>query len=232
MSRLTPRSYAMKNQLTLLFVSALVCLSPQARGQGILNGGFELYSPATQFLAGWHARGGAGQDYGTVVGGVSGSLLDYITSTPPRLFAAMSGPVSALEGFPIGNYWLVAVGPATTIEQRVFVAQDAGSLQYRAYRGENGGVSVQIDGVTLEPQVKAFVQPPGPLTERLADWWLDLRPYAGREVDLTFYIGQELAGIDDVHISTEIVPEPSVIALGALGAVALMAGRNSRSRGV
>ena len=219
----------MKIRRTVLFISVLVFFSPQTHGQGILNGGFELYNPDTKFLEGWHARSGAGEDYGTVVGGVSGSLLDYITSTPPRLFAAVAGPAPTLEDFPFGNYWLYAGGPATTIEQRFFVPTDTGSLQYRALNGYLGGVSVQIDGITLEPQVKATVHAGGPQSGTIQDWWVDMRPYAGNEVNLTFYIGQAHAGIDDVHISTEIVPEPSVIALGALGAVGLLAARRNRT---
>ena len=222
----------MKNQLTLLFVSTLVCLSPPAHGQGILNGGFELYSPATQFLAGWHARGGAGQDYGTVVGGVSGSLLDYVNSTPSGLFAAIAGPVPAFEGFPIGNYWLFAVGPATTIEQRFLVSQDAGSLQYRAFNGFGGnGVSVQINGLTIDPLRKAVVQPGSAQSGAIEDWWVDMRSYAGQEVDLTFYIGAVHAGIDEVRVSTELVPEPGVMSLGALGGVTLLAWRRARISG-
>lgn len=212
---------AVKTILSVLVLAALSAVPLPVRGQGILNGGFELYDRDTHFLVGWHARGGAGRDYGAVVGGVAGSLLDYVTSTPLGLVVAMAGPTTTLEGFPVGDYWLYARGPATTIEQRFVVQADVGSLQYRALGGALGGVSVQIDGVTLEPQVKAYVQPPGPLTSGLADWWVDIRPYAGREIDLTFYIGQGTAGIDDVHLSTEIVPEPGPLILGALTAILL-----------
>ena len=216
----------MKNQLSALLVSVLAFVPCSIQGQGLLNGGFELYNPDTRFLIGWHARGGGGQDYGAIVGGVAGSLIDYSDMTPIPLVPVIAGPTQSLEGFPLGHYWLFGHGPGTTIGQQFLVPGDAGSLQYRAL----GGVSVQINGVTLEPQVKAYVQPPGPSTSGLADWWVDMRPYAGHEVDLTFYIGQGWGGIDDIRVSTELVPEPGVVALSALGAIGVLAVRKNRSR--
>ena len=221
----------MKNQLTVLCLFVFAWLPFSTHGQGVLNGSFELYSPETQFLVGWHARGGAGKDYGAVVGGVSGSLIAYGWAQEQGLLAHILGPEAGLNGIPVGSYWFAGRGPATTVEQQFLVPEDTRSLQYRALGGYLGGVSVQIDGVTLEPLLKAIIQPGSAQAGEIEDWWVDVRPYAGKQVNLTFYIGQGNAGFDDVRVSTELVPEPGVMSLGALGAVALLTGSRKRIRG-
>ena len=214
----------MKSRFAILFVVGFSCVSSRANGQGILNGGFELYNPDTQFLVGWHARGGAGKDYGAEVEGVSGSLIPYGGGADPGLLAHILGPEAGNDGIPIGNYWFFGRGPATTIEQQLPVPSDTHSLQYRALAGYLGGVSVQVDGAVLTPELKKIIVPGG-FFGLVADWAVDMTPYAGKQVNLTFYIGQSNAGIDDIRVSAEPVPEPGVLAFGALGLLTLLVGR-------
>ncbi len=220
----------MKNKLAVLCLSALALFPLTMPGQGVLNGSFELYNPDTQFLVGWHARGGAGKDYGAVVGGVSGSLLEYHRIQPEGQFASIYGTVPAFDTLPIGNYWLFGQGPATTIEQRFLVPEDTRSLEFRAFTGGPGGISVQINGVPQTSYLKAIITPGG-FYGRVAEWAVDMTPYVGRDVALTFYIEPSGAGFDDVRVSTQLVPEPSVMALVALSGVALLAWRRSRIGG-
>ena len=221
----------MKHKLSVLLLSVLAFIPSSAHGQGILNGGFELYNPDTKFLEGWHARGGAGKDYGAVVEGVSGSLIPYGGGQEQGLLAHILGPEVGRDSLPVGNYWFFGRGPATTLEQRFLVPENTRSLRYRALNGFDGdGVSVQINGAVLAPHLKAIIEPGGS-SGIVSDWAVDMSSYAGQEVDLTFYINIYGAGFDDVRVSADLVPEPGVMSLGALGAVALLAGSRKRIRG-
>ena len=218
----------MKNQLAVLLVSGLSLLPSRTHGQGILNGGFELYSPDSQFLVGWHAKSGAGKDYGEIVGGVSGSQLENNRIQPKGQFASIYGPAPFLNGLPVDSYWFFGQGPATTAEQSFTVPLEARSLEFRAFNGGPGGISVQIDGVQQTSYLKAIITPGG-FYGRVAEWAVDMTPYVGRDVALTFYIEPSGAGFDDVRISTELVPEPGVMALVALSSVALLAALRNRT---
>ncbi len=97
MGRLTPRSYAVKNQFAVLFISVLAFVPCSSQGQGILNGGFELYAARSGFLANWHVREtGSPQtkNLSTTQNGVAGSTVPY--RVKPEGFPGVS--INPLEG--------------------------------------------------------------------------------------------------------------------------------------
>lgn len=205
---------------TLLTTLALVRGTLSINAQGLLNGGFEDYNPTTQFLAGWNVRYYDGsKNYGAVVGGVSGSLIPFGVSTPQGYYPTIYGKESDPGGMPIGSYYLFGMGQGNSsivAEQTVVVPENTQTLQYRAFRGFLGGVSVEMDGVSYEPQLKHIVTPGG-IHGVVADWWIDARSYAGRQIHLLFGLNDFGIGLDEVKFSMEPIPEPTTVGLFGLG---------------
>ena len=171
--------------------------------------------------------GGAGQDYGAIVNGQSGSLLDLVTATPDGLFVAMAGATAGLEGIPFGNYWLFARGPASTIEQQVLVPTETGSLQFRAFGVALAAINVYIDGVAHQAMLRAPVETHEPIPYGLADVWVDMSAYQGKSVSIKFRM-ESIVGLDGIFLSPDRVPEPGMMALCGMGALALLGLRRSQ----
>ena len=210
---------------TTLVILALAECSLFVSAQGIINGGFEEYDPATQFLVGWNVRYYDGsRRYGTVVGGVTGSLVPFDVRTPQGYYPTIYGQDSDPGGMPIGNYYIFGMGQGSSsivAEQTVLVPENAQTLEYRAFRGYLGGVSVEIDGLGYEPQLKHIVTHGG-LHGVVADWWIDVRPYAGHEVHLLLGLNDFGIGLDELRFSTEPIPEPTAPALFLIGCLCLV----------
>ena len=207
--------------LTLVFAGSHSLLA-----QGIINGGFESYDQTTKFLEGWKVRfyDGTG-NLSTVINGVTGSLVPYRVIDPQRYFATIYGTDSDPGGMPIGNYYLFGQGTGSlsiVAEQFVVVPNNVKTLQYRAFRGYIGGVSVQVDGIGIEPQLKTIITPGG-FYGTVADWWIDVSNYAGHGINLVFGLNDTGVGLDDVHFSSEPIPEPTSCATFGMGFVGLAA---------
>lgn len=199
--------------------------------QGLINGGFESYNPSTTFLEGWKIKfyDGTG-DLKTVVNGVTGSLVPYHVIDSQRFYATINGAESDPGGMPIGNYYLFGRGSgslAIVAEQTVLIPADTKTLQYRAFEGYIGGVSIQIDGIGIEPQLKTIITPGG-FFGKVADWWVDVADHAGHSINLVIGLNNVGVGIDDVHFSTEPIPEPNTLALVVMGGMAWVWGFRRR----
>ena len=215
----------MKTLASILLVLTLAISQLPLRAQGIINGGFELYDPVTRFLVGWNVRFFDGAvNYGAVIDGVAGSLVPFDERAHQGFYATIYGKDSDPGGLPIGNYYLFGRGEGSKsiiAEQTVRVPDSTRTLQYRAFRGYLGGVRVEIDGVELAPQEKTIITPGG-FHGKVSDWWVDMSAYAGRDVHLLFALGDVGVALDEARFSTEPIPEPSTLAVFALGCLALM----------
>ena len=221
----------MNTKLILIAMVGLYLSLDDAAGQGVLNGDFELYNREATFLPAWnvvlHTHLGD-VDFSTTLNGSAGSNIRYEFAD-----TAIGGPsvntpfdVAGLKG---GNFFFWANNPGvnsvTELKQEVVIPEEVNSLQFRAFRGFVGYLSVRLNG-NLETQIFKNPVDVDPLHGYVGDWWIDVSKYRNQTVDLSFSVNIQ-TGLDDIRLSSERVPEPNVLAFGALGLAMLMARRRS-----
>jgi hypothetical protein len=103
-----------------------------------------------------------------------------------------------------------------SIEQTGFVPFGSQSLQFLAWTSSLTEFSVSFDGNNLSPVVLGT----GPNDTSL--YGVNISPYAGQTGTLEFTAlfsntGASALGLDDITFSPDAVPEPSIVALTAMG---------------
>ncbi len=218
----------MKPRAWALFVTVAVAAT-SARAQGTFqNLDFEaarvvpldnpVFIATSNALPGWTAFLGTNQQ---------SSILLNVGYHPLTL---NEGNFAAIDGFSVALDGLPTEGTAS-ISQTGLVPAGARSLQFKV--GYDPTVSYKpTDIVSLGGQSLPLVMLSSGSAITL--FGADISRFAGQTETLSFYSTPGIGGgpfaLDDIEFSPQIVPEPSVLALAALGFAALLVFRQKGRR--
>ncbi len=206
---------------------------PWVHAQGFINLDFESTSLSPGGPPGSVTTAIGLPGWAVSIGGVPESTILYNNGTFGSSSIAILGSGNHFNPIIQGNFSAMLVAGASptnsaiaadaSINQSGLVPADAKTLLFSSYSQGSGipDLAVALDG-------QALTAIPVQIASTYTLYGADVSAFAGHTANLSFTarsnhpLGFEVFGLDSIVFSPEIIPEPGVLWLSALGAVALV----------